>query len=67
MKIKGGGARKIGRNKESCAKYKKNNRREKNKIRKWKKILKGLLDNNETAIDLKNKIKKLEAKIVGLD
>lgn len=62
-KISGGG-RKIGRNKEGCARYKQGHRREKNKIRKWKKILKGLLDNNETAIDLKNKIKKLEEKIV---
>ena len=67
MKIKGGGAKKIGRNKETCAKYRQNNQREKNKIRKWKKILKGLLDNNETAIDLKNKIKKLEAKIASLE
>ena len=63
-KVKGGGARKIGRNKESCAKYKQNNRREKNKIKKWKKMLKKLLDNSETAIDLKNKIKKLEEKII---
>jgi len=64
MKIKGGGARKIGRNKESCAKYRQNNHREKNKIRKWKKMLKKLLDNTETAIALKNKIKKLEEKIL---
>jgi len=64
MKIKGGGARKIGRNKETCAKYIQNNRREKNKIRKWKKMLKKLQDNSDTAIDLKNKIKKLEDKII---
>ena len=65
-KISGGG-RKIGRNKDKCAKYKQEHRREKNKIRKWKKLLKGLLDNNETAIELKNKIKKLEEKMVNLD
>ncbi|MBA7565021.1 hypothetical protein ES695_14955 [Candidatus Atribacteria bacterium 1244-E10-H5-B2] len=62
-KISGGG-RKIGRNKEGCAEYKKEHRREKNKIRKWKKMLKGLLDNNETAIELKNKIKKLEEEVI---
>ena len=33
MKKIGGGARKIGRNKETCAKYIQNNRREKNKIK----------------------------------
>ena len=64
MKIKGGGARKIGRNKETCTKYRQNNHREKNKIRKWKKMLKKLQDNSDTAIDLKNKIKGLEEKII---
>ncbi len=64
MKIKGGGARKIGRNKETCAKYRQNNRREKNRIRKWKKMLRRLQDNSDTAIDLKNKINKLEEKII---
>ena len=59
-----GGSKKIGRNKDKCAKYKQNNHREKNKIRKWKKMLKKLPDNSETAIDLKNKIKKLEEKII---
>jgi hypothetical protein len=59
-----GGAKKIGRNKDKCAKYKQGHRREKNKIRKWKKMLKGLLDNNETAIDLKNKIRKLEEEVI---
>ena len=42
-------------------------RREKNKIKRYKKKIKKLLDNNETCIDLKNKIKKLEDKIVGID
>lgn len=40
MEKVGGGARKTGWNKETCAKYKQNNRREKNKIRKWKKMIK---------------------------
>lgn len=65
-KISGGG-RKIGRNRDKCAKYRQEHRREKNKIRKWKKLLKGLLDNNETAIELKNKIRKLEEKLVISD
>ena len=58
------GTRKIGRNKNKCAEYKQEHRREKNKIRKWKKLLKGLLNNDETAIELKNKIRKLEEKII---
>jgi len=64
MKVQGGGAGKTGRNKESCAKYIQNNHREKNKIRKWKKMLRKLQDNSDTAIDLKNKIKGLEGKII---
>ena len=60
MKKIGGGARKIGRNKEGCVEYRQGHRREKNKIKKWKKILKKLQDNSDTAINLKNKIKKLE-------
>jgi len=64
MKKISGGTKKIGRNKETCAKYKQNNRREKNKIRKWKKMLKRLQDNSDTAIDLKNKIKVLEEKMI---
>ncbi len=63
-KIKGRGARKIGRNKEGCVKYRQRHHKEKNKIRRYKKILKGLLDNNKTAIVLKNRIKKLEDKII---
>ena len=59
-----GGTRKIGRNKEGCTEYRQGHRREKNKIRKYKKMLKKLLDNNETAIDLKNKIKKLEEEMI---
>ena len=64
MEKVGGGGRKIGRNKEECARYRQRHRREKNKSRKWKKILKKLQDNSDTAIDLKNKIKKLEEEII---
>ena len=37
---KGGGAKKIGRHKAHCQRYKLENRREKNKIKKMKKHLK---------------------------
>ena len=63
-KISGGG-RKIGRSRDKCAKYKQAHTREKNKIRKYKKMIKKLLDNNETAIALKNRIKQIEGKING--
>ena len=58
-----GGTKKIGRNKDKCVKYKQNNRKEKNKIKKYKKMIKKLPGNNETCIDLKNKIRILEKKI----
>jgi len=64
MKKIGGGARKIGRNKEGCVEYRQGHRREKNKIKKWKKILKKLQDNSDTATNLNNKIKKLEEEMI---
>ena len=64
MEKVGGGGRKIGRNKESCAKYRQNGRRGKNKIKKWKKRLKKLQDNSDTAIDLKNRIRRLEEEVI---
>ena len=67
MKIGSGGTKKIGRNKIKCQQYKNENRREKNKIRRWKKMIKHLPDNNEMAIELKNKIKKLEMGMKGVD
>ena len=67
MKIGSGGTKKIGRNKVKCQQYKNENRREKNKIRRWKKMIKHLPDNNEMAIELKNKIKKLEMGMKGVD
>jgi len=60
----GGGARKIGRNKDKCAKYAGAHTREKNKIRKCKKMLRKVLDNSKTAIFLKGKIKKLEEELI---
>lgn len=64
MKNVSGGSRKIGRNKDKCAKYTLNQRKQKNKIRKWKKLIKNLPDNNEMCIQLKNKIKELEKVII---
>jgi hypothetical protein len=62
--VKSGGGRKIGRNKEKCAKYKQGHRKEKNKIKKYKKMLKKLQDNSGTAIQLKNRIKILEENMI---
>ena len=62
--VKGGGSRKIGSNKEKCAKYAGKHTRERNKIRKYTKMLKKLQDNGDTAIDLKNKIRELEKVII---
>lgn len=64
MKVQSGGVKKVGRNKNKCAEYRKEHRREKNKIRKWKKMLKKLQDNSKTAIDLKNKIRELEEEVI---
>ena len=64
MKKISGGTRKIGRNKDKCVKYKIEHRREKNKIKKYKKMIKKLPGNNDTCMDLKNKIKILEEKIL---
>ena len=61
---KSGGSRKIGRNRDECAKYTLKHTREKNKIRKYRKMLKKLQDNSQTAIDLKNKIRELEKIII---
>ncbi|KKL82387.1 hypothetical protein LCGC14_1985240 [marine sediment metagenome] len=62
--VKSGGSGKIGRNKDKCAKYRLKQHREKNKIKRWKKSIKKLPDNNKTCIDLKNKIIELEKVII---
>ena len=62
--VKSGGSGKIGRNKDKCAKYKITYRREHNKIRKYRRMLKRLQDNSDTAIDLKKKIIELEKVII---
>ena len=62
-KLGSGGTKKIGRNKIKCAKYAQDDRREKNKVRRWKKIIKNLLPNNPTRKDLEAKIKSIESKM----
>ncbi len=62
-KLGSGGTKKIGRNKIKCAKYAQDDRREKNKVHKWKKIIKNLLPNNPTRKDLEAKIKSIESKM----
>lgn len=58
--VSGGGTKKLGRNKAKCAKYANAHTKEKNKIKKYNKVLKKLQDNSQTAIDLKSKIRALE-------
>ena len=60
MEKVGGGARKTGRNKDKCQKYKTERRREKNKIRKWKKLIKKLSPDNDMRIQLEKLIKETE-------
>jgi len=60
-KVGSGGTKKTGRNKVSCAKYAQEHRREKNKVRRWKKIIKHLLPNNNTKKELEARIRKVEA------
>ena len=64
MKGIGGGSKKIGRNKDNCAKYRLKQIREKNKIRKWKKLIENLPDDNAMYKELKGKIRALERKII---
>ena len=64
---KSGGARKHGRNKVKCAKYKTEHRRENNKIKKWQKLIKNLETDNNMRRELENRIKSIKDKtVVGL-
>lgn len=60
MKKTSGGTRKHSRNKENCQRYKEANRREENKIRKWKKLIKNLSPGNNMRIQLEKRIKEVE-------
>ena len=58
-----GGARKHGRNKDKCQSYKKDNRKEKNKIKKWNKQIKKLPPDSNMRKELERNIKKIESKM----
>ena len=60
MKVKGGGARKLGRSKKKCQRYQDENRSEKNKIKKWKKLIKKLSPDNSMRKQLEERIKEVE-------
>jgi len=64
QKAGSGGTKKIGRNKDKCAKYRSEQYREKKKIRKWKKLIKNLPNDNAMRVELEKKIKKLEKVII---
>jgi len=59
-----GGSKKHGRNKDKCQKYMAMQHREKNKIRKWKKLIKRLSPDNNMKKELERKINELEFKII---
>lgn len=59
-----GGTKKHGRNKDKCQKYIAKQHRERNKIRKWKKLIKKLKPENSMRRELEKKIEEYEAKIV---
>lgn len=61
-KLGSGGTKKIGRNKIKCQIYKNANHREKNKIRKWQKMIKKLSPDNNMRKELELKIQKLGEK-----
>jgi len=60
MKLGSGGTKKHGRNKIKCQQYKNEHRREKNKIRKWKKMIKKLSSDNMMRRELEIRIKKVK-------
>lgn len=60
MRKTSGGAKKHGRNKEKCQKYREQNRKEKNKIGKWKKLIKKLSPDNSMREQLEKRIKEVE-------
>ena len=64
MRTASGGSRKIGRNRDKCAKYAGAHTREKNKIKKWNKLIKGLIPNNNTRKELEKRIRELEKVII---
>lgn len=60
MRKTSGGAKKHGRSKEKCQRYKEANRREENKIRKWKKLIKNLSPDNNMRKQLEKRVKEVK-------
>lgn len=59
IKKTSGGARKFGRSKKKCQRYQDENRREKNKIRKWEKLIKKLSPDNSMRKQLEDRVKEV--------
>ena len=64
MKKASGGARKHGRGRVKCERYRREHRREKHKISKWSRLIKKLSPENPMKKQLKKKIKEYEEKIL---
>jgi len=64
MKKVGGGARKYGRNKGKCERYRKEHRREKHKITKWNNLIKKLSPENWMRVQLEKNVIEHEKKIL---
>jgi len=64
MKKASGGARKHGRNRVRCEKYRKEHRREKHKITKWGKLIKKLQPGNQMKVQLEKKVKEYKKMIL---
>jgi len=60
MKKTSGGGRKFGRSKKKCQRYQDENRREENKIKKWKKLIKKLSPDNRMRKQLEKRIKEVK-------
>lgn len=60
MKKTSDGARKFGRNKAKCQKYQGQNQREKNKIKKWRKLIKKLSPDNSIRKELEKRIEEVK-------
>jgi len=67
MRKASGGARKHGRNKVKCERYRREHRREKHKITKWNKLIKKLSPENGMRIQLEKKIKEYKKRILVVD
>jgi len=60
MKKESGGGRKFGRSKKKCQRYQDENRKEKNKIKKWEKLIKKLSPDNRMRKQLEIRIKEVK-------